>query len=287
MTQIELEKRIITRLVQAGQSMSSVALQRDLRDVDARLLSDAIRSLMESRKISLNQGENGERFLSLTNSLAENLALVLDIVRSYGVEGVDQTTICSCAKLAKTEVTKALNQLLGQQRIKDIRCFTNKAKKLYMLYELEPSANVTGGTFYTDSRDIDSAFIDAVRGKVVQYIGQKAAASCNQIKQFLDSEIQTKRLSQRDLDVVLGSLELDGIIERINSSALDSGDIQFELAVSRNVARHGALTNPAALLTHYPCVGCPNLERCGSAGVGSVNPVSCTYLTEWLHSTLS
>ena len=124
MTQIELEKRIITRLVQAGQSMSSVALQRDLRDVDARLLSDAIRSLMESRKISLNQGENGERFLSLTNSLAENLALVLDIVRSYGVEGVDQTTICSCAKLAKTEVTKALNQLLGQQRIKDIRCFT-------------------------------------------------------------------------------------------------------------------------------------------------------------------
>jgi hypothetical protein len=281
MNQADLEKRIVARLVQAGQSMSSTALQRDLRDVDARLLSDAIRSLMESRKISLQQGENNERLLSLTNSLAENLALILDIVRSSGVEGVDQTTICSCAKLAKSEVTKALNQLIGQQRIKDIRCFTNKAKKLYMLYELEPSANVTGGTFYTDTRDIDSSFIDAVRAKVTHYIQQKAAASIAQIKLFLDAEVQTKRLSLHDVEVIVGSLELDGIIEQIPNTS------EYELSASRSVARHGSLASPGAMLTNYPCVGCPYLERCGSAGVGAVNPVSCTYLTNWLHGALS
>jgi hypothetical protein len=278
MNQVDLEKRIVARLVQAGQSMSSAALQRDLRDVDARLLSDAIRSLMESRKITLQQGDNNERLLSLTNSLTENLALVLDIVRSSGVEGVDQTTICSCAKLAKSEVTKALNQLLGQQRIKDIRCFTNKAKKLYMLFELEPSSNVTGGTFYTDARDIDAGFIDAVRAKVTQFIGQKAAASVSQIKVFLDAEVHTKHLSLHDVEVIVGSLELDGMIERIANTS------EFELSAACSVTRHGALSSPSAMLTHYPCVGCPLLERCGSTGVGSVNPISCTYLTNWLHA---
>jgi DNA-directed RNA polymerase III subunit RPC6 len=189
---------------------------------------------------------------------------------------VDQATICSCAKLTKSEVTKALNQLVGQQRIKDIRCFTNKAKKLYMLYELEPSANVTGGTFYTEARDIDSAFIDAVRGRVTQYIQQKAAASVSQIKSFLDADAQMKRLSMHDVEVIVGSLELDGVIERI------SGTSEFELSVSRSVTRHGLGNSPGALLTHFPCVGCPYLERCGAAGVGPVNPISCTYLTTWL-----
>ena len=45
----------------------------------------------------------------------------------------------------------------------------NKSRKLYMLFELEPSREVTGGAWYTDSQ-FDSEFIAAVQQLCLAHI---------------------------------------------------------------------------------------------------------------------
>lgn len=270
-----VEKRVLARLSHSGQALKD--LQRDFHDVDAKTLGETVRGLMESRRVAIHTVE-GERYISAVNHLAEGLAVVYDLIRSSGCEGVDQTTICSRAKLPKTEVTKALNQLLAQQRIKDIRCFTNKAKKLYILYELEPSEAVTGGTFYNDARDIDVGFVDNMRSKIVGFIGSKKVVSVAQVEKFLEMQQLGKAVSAREVRQVVATLEMDGIVDIV---CQESSDL-LQLSSGKNVTRFAVPLTTSGSVSQLPCVGCPNLHRCEAHGVGAINPATCTYLDDWL-----
>jgi DNA-binding HxlR family transcriptional regulator len=272
-----VEKRVLARLSQGGQSFKD--LQRDFHDVDSKILGETIRSLMETRRVAIHSVE-GERYISAVNHLAEGLAVVYDLIRSSGCEGVDQTTICSRAKLPKTEVTKALNQLIAQQRIKDIRCFSNKAKKLYILFELEPSEAVTGGTFYNDARDIDVSFVDNMRSKIVGFIGSKKIASLPQVEAFIEMQHLGKAVSSREIRQVVATLEMDGIVDIVCQSGETSHLLQ--LAQGKNVTRHAVPSTIGASVSQFPCLGCPSLHRCEAHGVGAINPASCKYLDDWL-----
>ncbi|CUG94078.1 RNA polymerase III Rpc34 subunit, putative [Bodo saltans] len=272
-----VEKRVLARLAQGSQSFRD--LQRDFHDVDSKILGETIRTLMESRRVAIHSVE-GERYISAVNHLAEGLAVVYDLIRSSGCEGVDQTTICSRAKLPKTEVTKALNQLIAQQRIKDIRCFTNKAKKLYILFELEPSEAVTGGTFYNDARDIDVAFVDNMRSKIVGFIGSKKIASISQVEAFIEMQHLGKSVSFREIRQVVATLEMDGIVDVVCQPG-ESSDL-LQLAQGKNVTRHAVPSTVGSSVSQFPCIGCPNLHRCEAHGVGAINPATCKYLDDWL-----
>lgn len=277
-----VEKRIISKLTQAGQGISVKELQRDFRDVDSKLLSDILRTLMETRKVTIQQLENSsERFITLVNNLAEGLALVFEIIRASGCEGIDQTAICTKAKLSKSEVVKALNQLTAQQRIKDIRCFTNKAKKLYMLFELEPSEAVTGGTFYNEMRDIDVPFVDSLRSRIVSFVASRKVVSSSQITQLLTTDLTMagKRLSSREVQTLVNTLEMDGVIECISNTSRDQ---QYQLAFGKSVTRFSVPETFSSVVGQFPCVGCPQLDQCSAHGVGAVSPVHCTYLSDWL-----
>lgn len=278
-----VERRIITKLTQIGQGVSLKDIQRDFRDVEPKLLSDAIRALVESRRASIQQVD-GERYICVVNNLAEGLAVIFDLIRASGCEGIDQTTLCSKAKLSKSEVTKALNQLLTQQRIKDIRCFSNKAKKLYMLFELEPSELVTGGAFYNEQRDIDVGFVDSLRGRITAFVSLKKIVTLAQICQMIATEMPLKTLSHKEVSELVGTLEMDGVIECIHSQQPRSQQ-HFQLASGQNVTRHSAPGTIGSLVSQFPCVSCSLLDRCAPHGVGAINPSTCTYLEDWIRLT--
>lgn len=274
-----VERRILSKISQVGESATMKDIQRDLRDVEPKILVEAMRSLVASRKVSISQVD-GERVISMANNLAEGLAVVFDLIRSSGCEGIDQVTICAKAKLPKTEVTKALTQLQNQQRIKDIRCFSNKAKKLYMLAELEPSEAVTGGAFYNEQRDIDVPFVDDLRGRIVAFVTSMTSASMSQIAQMIQLNMTGKTLNGKELSQLLATLEMDGVLECISQGPRSSHI--FRLGRGGSVTRHSAPTAIGSMTAQFPCVGCPMLDRCASHGVGVVNPASCVYLDDWL-----
>lgn len=53
-----------------------------------------------------------------------------------------------------------------------LRFYQTPHKKVYMLYELEPSTELTGGAWYTDN-EMDMGFIESLSTQVYKYIVTK------------------------------------------------------------------------------------------------------------------
>lgn len=274
----DLELSILT-IVAAGSAEGvrfSTIKQQVAHTAELAKVTDAIRGLLSASKIQMKRTDaDGEYIVTLKKSLMpENFAIVLDVVRSAGAAGIDAATLAAKTKLVKSEVVKALNQLTQQGYVKDTRCFTNKAKKLYILSDIEPSTQVTGGTFYTEERDIDVALVDQARAKIVHLVKAKESLSTLQIKQELDSAGLSKRLSVREVDAINRTLELDGVLDRV-------GKGEFDELNSRQY-KMGTLSSDINWVQHIPCISCPQVLRCNANGAGAVAPQNCTYLSDWL-----
>lgn len=275
LSEVELAIFTIVASAAADGVRYSMIKQHVGETVELSKLTDGMRSLLATSKIQMKRIDGGDYLVHLKKStMPENFAIVLDVVRSAGNAGIDAAAIAMKTKLVKTEVTKALNQLGQQGYVKDTRCFTNKAKKLYILSDVEPSSQVTGGTFYTEERDIDIHLVDTARAKVVHLIKNRDTMSTMQIKQHLDGAGLAKKLSLKEVDTIATTLELDGVLERVGRGQLE------ELASRQyKISQHRPEPNWA---THIPCVGCPQVARCNPSGAGSTIPQNCTYLNDWL-----
>ncbi|RNF25618.1 DNA-directed RNA polymerase [Trypanosoma conorhini] len=351
------QQRILSSLSLSGQEAVLFAtLQRDLA-LDQRTAADALRGLMEGGRVVLRRGNSdGSVYVALSNSMPEGPSLVLDAIRASGNSGIDQTTLCGKVRLPKNEIIKSLQLLVAQKRIKERRCFSNRAKRIYLLFEFEPSDEITGGTFYAgeDSREMDVWFVDEMRRRIVALVAQRHSVSLEQITQHLhDSHgggeatlgggdgvvVMTahpggstvtsasggsggsKRISQRDAQLLVQTLVLDGVLDSVAPSA--GAPPQYQLATGKNVLRHftatlaaggsrtsggatssledgrdphgdisaGGLWTPAAVaqssawampVVGLPCLGCPQLSVCSVSGIGVVNPRTCAYLNDWL-----
>lgn len=353
------QQLILTNLSLAGQEAVLFAtLQRELR-LDQRVAAEALRGLMEAGKVILRRGGTDKSvYVALSNTMPEGPSLVLDAIRATGNNGIDQASLCSRIRLPKSEVLKALQLLIAQKRIKERRCFSNRAKRIYMLFEFEPSDEVTGGTFYggEDSREMDVWFVDEMRRRIVELVAQRHSVSLDQITQHLQevgweaplpcggggggvvvltahptgSAVSSsggsqgggggKRVSQRDAQLLVQTLLLDGVLDCVAPSG--NAPAEYQLATGRNVLRHftttpvaagdrvlagaktplddghdarggsGVLWGPAAVAQKsawampavgLPCVGCAQLSVCSASGIGVVNPRTCAYLNEWLN----
>ncbi|ESS67070.1 DNA-directed RNA polymerase [Trypanosoma cruzi] len=354
------KQRILSSLSLAGQeAVLFTTLQRDLA-LDQRTAADALRGLMEGGKVVLRRGNSdGSVYVALSNSMPEGPSLVLDAIRSSGNSGIDQATLCSKVRLPKSEVIKSLQLLVAQKRIKERRCFSNRAKRIYLLFEFEPSDEITGGTFYggEDSREMDVWFVDGMRRLIVALVAQRHSVSLEQITQHLheshgsgaageatlgggdavvvmtalpsgsvvtsanDNKGGNKRISQRDAQLLVQTLVLDGVLDCVTPSV--GAPPQYQLATGKNVLRHftatpaavggwplngvttpledgreghgdvfaGGLWNPAPVAqpsawampaVGLPCLGCPQLSVCFASSNSVVNPCNCAYLNEWL-----
>lgn len=262
---------------------------------DARDVTEGVRMLMSSQKVAVARSANGgDHVVSLRRpQMSENFSVVLGVVKAAGASGIDVTGIIARTKVPKAEITKALNAYVQQQVVRETRCFTNKAKKLYIAAEFEPSAEVTGGTFYTESRDLDTALIDLARQRITSHVMLTGAASVYHLKKMLDSDsrVAQRRISVKEVGTLARTLQLDGVLKRARPAGQDQalhdvGERTYTSAVppGRDASSLGVkfnrLSENDAWAAAYPCTSCPQLMTCQKHGV--VSPLTCAYLRDWL-----
>lgn len=291
----ELQERILTRLSTGGRdAVPSDVLQQEL-GADAKETASALRALLENRRVTLRRGGAGDTrtYLSLSNDLSENFSLVLDAIRASGCTGVDQAQLASKLRLPKSEILKAIHALLAQKHIQERRSFTNRAKRIYLLFHLKPSSQVTGGTLYC-GEELDTPFVDELRRRMVALVTHKRSVSLAEMTKFLEEEcamgnaggdggdrggtsphstgpsfsaspfaspsnpiafisssggsifpgvppnpiptpMHSKRVLPRDVQVLLQSLVLDGVLDEVR----DPGQVsQYQLTTGNNIMRH-------------------------------------------------
>jgi hypothetical protein len=183
-----VEQRILTRLAMSvEEAIPYERLKREL-NLGAAGGEGVIRQLMEQNRVRLRRGTGGDNqiFISLVNNINESLSLVLDAVRASGETGIDQTQLLSSVRMPKAELGKALAALAAKNLIKEHRSFTNRAKRIYTLFHIDPSAHVTGGTMYC-GEDLDTAFVDEWRRELVRFVSTRRMVGFDQIKRHVEA----------------------------------------------------------------------------------------------------
>eukprot|EP00796_Vickermania_ingenoplastis_P000760 gene760-403_t len=190
----------------AGKTMASLdqdksrmveVLSRQEGPIDHKLLREqlqmsvehfgaVIRDLLEKNRIVVSRTGAGLVVSLSTQGLSDNFAAVLEEVQRSGTSGIDQASLSAKLRLPKTEVAKALHSLAAQRYIQERRSFTNRAKKVYLLFNLEPSVSVTGGAFYC-GEELDVGFVDNIRHLLVSFVYQKRSVAMQEIQDFIAS----------------------------------------------------------------------------------------------------
>lgn len=157
-----------------------------------------INELMENAQILLNkgllkileaeaEGQNGQKqilFAAISEKEAKKVstmtpdeAIVYSHVEAAGREGIWTKTIKAKSNLHQHIVMRCLKSLESQSYIKSVKSVKHPTRKIYMLYHLTPSIDVTGGPWFTDS-ELDTDFIDSLLIVVWKFIAQKTFPKC-------------------------------------------------------------------------------------------------------------
>ena len=106
--------------------------------------------------------------------LSENDLLVLQLISESNNLGIWSKDLRVRSNLQQNTMAKALKNLENRELIKAVKSVNTRNKKVYMLKDLEPSKEITGGAWYTE-QEFDAEFItvlyETVRGAMVRSHG--------------------------------------------------------------------------------------------------------------------
>jgi len=211
---------------------------------------------------------------------------VLQEVRETGNQGAWVRTIKFKTKLPTAKVNKILKTLVNRKLVKSVTSVASRNRKLYMLFDVEPSEDHTGGPWYTD-HEFDDAMVDFAR-RVIKKCLEKGIDTLGAIKDHIVKRaVLNTSLRDKDMDMLIKTLVLDGSVvqrqgRRELSYEINQSDF-FKSSVNPewNIFAEGK---------EPPCLGCPLMGECSlressvnvQARTGVVCPDTCEYMNSWV-----
>lgn len=203
--------------------------------------------------------------------------MIYQVCERAGNRGIWTRDIKLATSIPQHNLTKSLKILEQRSLIKSVRSVVSKSKKMYMLFDLTPAKEITGGPWYTD-QEFDHQFVEELCMFVVQYVKSQGMADAASIHDRVRiSGISKVELSVEEMDLVLQILVYDGRLEEVSSAVLiltgraTTGQTMYKLSKAVTIPNH---------LTESPCGMCPVISQCTPGGV--ISPSTCQYFTEWL-----
>lgn len=198
--------------------------------------------------------------------------MVYDVIRAAKEDGISRNDIKYRTNIQNgAELRQILDKLLQRKLVKEIKSVQGSKKSVYILSELDPSPQLTGGPWYNDEQEFDTEFIDAVYNQVHAYMKKRPYVSVEQVTNYIsDIKLSNETLTQDNVRQLMRTMLYDGIIE------------EFKVAEGVKCFRVSGNTPSANQLTSVPCGTCPIFKSCVPGGV--ISPERCVYMTEWLKS---
>eukprot|EP00596_Hydrurales_sp_CCMP1899_P002715 CAMPEP_0119035672 /NCGR_PEP_ID=MMETSP1177-20130426/2852_1 /TAXON_ID=2985 /ORGANISM="Ochromonas sp, Strain CCMP1899" /LENGTH=271 /DNA_ID=CAMNT_0006994297 /DNA_START=86 /DNA_END=898 /DNA_ORIENTATION=- len=193
------------------------------------------------------------------DGLGPEQLLVYQVCERSGNRGIWTRDIKVSTNIPQHTLTKTLKILEQRNLIKSVRSVVSKSKKLYMLYDIVPAKEITGGPWYTE-QEFDHEFVEELCNFVVQFVNSKGMIDLVAINARVRiSGISKVELSLEELELVLQTLVYDGRLEEVRTSVLSytghTGTGQTMYKVSKSI-------NPPNFLTETPCGVCPVSSQC-------------------------
>lgn len=245
-------------------------------------LTSVINALVASNRIQLyttTSNKNGEMGLVYKlvkeetalkfEGLGPEQILVYQIIERASNKGIWTRDIKIATNIQQQQLTKTLKTLESRNLIKSVRSVVSKSKKLYMLYNLEPAKEISGGPWYTD-QEFDHEFFDLISNEIVKYVRSQNVASIDHIvNAVLSSGISTIQLTKEEITLVVQTLVYDGRLQEVGNDAS-----------SRQMYKVTRISSFPSYFSDVPCGVCPVIHKCKSNGI--ISPQTCEYMDSWI-----
>ena len=220
-----VKERFIALLKNNGGVSNKDAQSEFSKPEEKTLLVEVINELSQQSKLHMSRSEidNDLYYQLLADEVAAKYAgldlsakLVLQVIEKSGNNGIWTKDIRLQTNIQQQALNKIFKQLETRHLIKPVKSVTAKAKKLYMLYELTPSKEITGGVWYS-GLDFDHEFIAELRTFVMHCIRRMNNGNGVTLTEIKNTMVQSKvsrvELSSSELKQLVQTLVYDYHIE--------------------------------------------------------------------------
>lgn len=172
---------------------------------------------------------------SMMGSLGSDEGMIYKQIKDSGNEGIWTKALKARTNLHQTILTRVLKALENRQLIKAVKSVKNPTRKIYMLYNLTPSVELSGGPWYTDN-ELDVPFINGLSRFCHYYIQQQTwpdgyqttrqklypASYTNRLptaprilRELMDKQVTSTSLTVGEMQQLLETLVYDEKIEKV------------------------------------------------------------------------
>lgn len=253
-------------------------------------------------------------FFCRVSQLDPDEKIVYMCIKGADNRGIWTKDLKARTNLHQTVLNKVLKSLeVTKKLIKSVRNVKNPTRKVYMLVGLEPSTEITGGPWFSES-ELDVEFINELCRVCLRYIASKSFSSkpghlratgftgyptlANVHEFIMSSGITSTDLGMEDVRMLLNRLVFDGDIERIvgvqggvvadrsgrggGSAVMGFDDDDDEEDEDGDIFVYRAIQNDSVTssLASIPCGSCPVADVCSERA--PISPANCEYYKQWL-----
>lgn len=238
---VEARKLYESMLTQPSYTYSQAELEELIPEDKKSQLVEYLRELMQQQQVKLLQETDGTLFYRaiaeqeamLIRGMSADEAMVYSYVQASGREGIWTKTIRIRSGLHQHVVNRCLKSLETKRITKSIKSVKFPTRKIVMLYHLQPSIEVTGGPWFSDT-ELDVEFVNLMLNVVWKFVcrrtfgsidvsteqasqipGQEKYPPLPEIHEFIEqAKLSTVELSESDIYALLEVLISDNKVER-------------------------------------------------------------------------
>ncbi|PKI83476.1 Rpc34p [Malassezia vespertilionis] len=237
----ELEKRMHAAAISAPEhTVTGEELSAGLGDVPIEEQLLAINSLLKKSLFNAQKGPSGIQYVavstgeaSVLGSMDGNELIIYNYIKDARNEGIWTKMIKARTNLHQTILNRCLKLLEQKQLVKAVKSVKFPTRKIYMLYDLTPSIELSGGPWYADN-ELDTGFIHELSLACLRYIqsqtwpkdGRSSAlypashtadlpTAANVHRYLKDARLTDTELEQEHVVALLDLLIYDNKIEKI------------------------------------------------------------------------
>lgn len=274
----QLEQAIIGACKKHPQGLTDELMGQEIENVSVEERAAALNALLSSHTLNVmvDPVTNAPVYKLLDageavkfKGLGPEDMLIYQVIKAAGNMGIWTRDMKQKTNLAQPKINKILKALEERALVKHVKSVQNASRKVYMLSELEPAKEITGGPWYGPD-SFDSEFIAVLRDAAYGFIRKKGEASLEEITAFIASTgVSRQALQPEDMAAIVNTLGWDGKVE------------ERENAEGEVVWRQALVTIPESTpFTSIPCGTCPVIGECTEGG--PISPETCTYYQTWL-----
>jgi DNA-directed RNA polymerase III subunit RPC6 len=208
-------------------------------------------------------------------NLAREDMIIYQLIEGSHSNGIWTKTLKDKSNMQTYQITQIIKRLEAKKLIKAVKSIQFKNRKVYMLYDVEPSREVSGGSWYRDG-DLDNDLIEDLRTKCLEYIRthHKRGARVTDVANFISTagvEGGASGFGEDDIKTILRTLLLDQLVYVQPKGG--------EVLYFPTQTFHNEMF---ATIGTIPCTCCNLVKDCSTRPGAAINPKQCEYWTDWL-----